>query len=51
MNFGTATRMRCLLPSFQISAESFQAVPTFSHTTRYLPVTSCGVGLMGPKSN
>jgi hypothetical protein len=30
-------------PSFQISAESFQSVPTFSHTTRYLPVTSCGV--------
>ena len=23
-------------PSFQISAESFQSVPTFSHTTRYL---------------
>jgi hypothetical protein len=31
-------------PSFQMSAESFQSVPTFSHTTRYLPVTSCGVG-------
>jgi hypothetical protein len=27
-----------------MSAESFQSVPTFSHTTRYLPVTSCGVG-------
>src|SRR5712691_9256064 len=32
------------LPSFQISAASFQSLPTFSHTTRYLPVTSCGVG-------
>src|SRR5947199_7682706 len=32
------------LPSFQISAASFQSVPTFSHTTTYLPVTSCGVG-------
>src|SRR3954471_7795685 len=31
-------------PSFQISAESLQSVPIFSHTTRYLPVTSCGVG-------
>src|ERR1700730_2004888 len=32
------------LPSFQISAASFQCLPTFSHTTTYLPVTSCGVG-------
>src|SRR5262245_14536919 len=32
------------LPSFQISAASFQSLPIFSHTTRYLPVTSCGVG-------
>src|SRR6516164_3260297 len=31
-------------PSFQISAASFQSLPIFSHTTRYLPVTSCGVG-------
>src|SRR5262249_11214970 len=32
------------LPSFQISAASFQSFPIFSHTTRYLPVTSCGRG-------
>src|SRR5450830_970874 len=32
------------LPSFQISAASFQSLPTFSHTTTYLPVTSLGVG-------
>src|SRR6202521_4251886 len=32
------------LPSFQISAASFQSLPTFSQTTTYLPVTSCGVG-------
>src|SRR5690349_20094677 len=29
------------LPSFQISAASFQSFPTFSHTTKYLPVTCC----------
>jgi hypothetical protein len=27
-----------------MSAASFQSLPIFSHTTRYLPVTSCGVG-------
>src|SRR5262245_61274875 len=32
------------LPSFQISAASFQSPPIFSHTTRYLPVTSFGIG-------
>src|SRR5262249_16000386 len=32
------------LPSFQISAASFQSLPIFSHTTRYLPVTSFGIG-------
>jgi hypothetical protein len=32
------------LPSSQISAASFQSLPIFSHTTTYLPVTSCGVG-------
>src|SRR5262245_12546516 len=32
------------LPSFQISAASFQSLLIFSHTTRYLPVTSFGVG-------
>jgi hypothetical protein len=32
------------LSSFQISAASFQSLPIFSHTTTYLPVTSCGVG-------
>jgi hypothetical protein len=32
------------LPSFQISAASFLSLPIFSHTTRYLPVISCGVG-------
>jgi hypothetical protein len=32
------------LPSFQMSAASFQSLPTFSHTTTYFPVTSCGVG-------
>src|SRR5215203_3339305 len=31
------------LPSFQISVASFQSLPTFSHTTTYLPVPSCGV--------
>src|SRR5262249_8029177 len=31
------------LPSFQISVASFQSLPTFSHTTTYLPVTSRGV--------
>src|SRR5215204_807856 len=31
------------LPSFQISVASFQSFPTFSHTTTYLPLTSCGV--------
>jgi hypothetical protein len=31
------------LPSFQISAASFQSLPIFSHTTTHLPVTSCGV--------
>src|SRR5262245_35668808 len=30
------------LPSFQISAASFQSSPTFSHTTTYLPTISCG---------
>ena len=34
------------LPSFQISAASFQSLPTFSHTTTYLPATSCGVGAL-----
>ena len=28
---------------FQISAASFQSPPTFSHTTTYLPATSCGI--------
>src|SRR5215813_15669893 len=32
------------LLSFQISAASFQSLPIFSHTTRYLPATSRGVG-------
>src|SRR5258705_2212855 len=32
------------LPSFQISAARFQSFPTFSQTTTYFPVTSCGVG-------
>src|SRR6202171_5647689 len=32
------------LPSFQISVASFQSFPTFSQTTTYFPVTSCGVG-------
>src|SRR6185437_6404250 len=32
------------LPSFQMSAASFQSSPTFSHTTTYFPDTSCGVG-------
>ena len=32
------------LPSFQISAASFQFPRTFSHTTTYLPVTSFGAG-------
>ena len=27
-----------------MSAASFQSAPTFSHTTTYFPVTSCGVG-------
>jgi hypothetical protein len=27
-----------------MSAASFQSLPIFTHTTRYLPVTSCGVG-------
>jgi len=35
------------LPSFQISAASFQSSPTFSQTTTYLPVISCeGVPLV-----
>src|ERR1700730_18678737 len=32
------------LPSFQISAASLQSFPTFSQTTTYFPLTSCGVG-------
>jgi hypothetical protein len=32
------------LPSFRISAASFQSFPTFSQTTTYFPVTSFGVG-------
>jgi len=32
------------LPSFQISAASFQFPRTFSHRTTYLPVTSFGAG-------
>src|SRR6266480_3163855 len=41
---GRARWRRAYLPSFQISAASFQSPPTFSQTTTYLPVTSCGVG-------
>src|SRR5437868_5062365 len=37
-------RPAAYLPSFQISAASFQSFPTFSQTTTYFPVTSCGVG-------
>src|SRR5215472_5188328 len=40
----SARKRGSYLPSFQISAASFQSLPIFSHTTRYLPVTSCGVG-------
>jgi hypothetical protein len=29
-------------PSFQMSAASCQSFPTFSQTTTYFPVTSCG---------
>ena len=29
-----------------MSAASFQSLPTFSHTTTYLPVTSFGVGAL-----
>jgi hypothetical protein len=36
------TSLAAYLPSFQISDASFQSLPIFSHTTRYLPVTSCG---------
>src|SRR5262249_39403531 len=36
--------IRAYLPSFQISAASFQLLPAFSHTTMYLPVMSVGVG-------
>jgi hypothetical protein len=36
--------LACYLPSFQMSAASFQSPPTFSQTTTYLPVTSCGDG-------
>src|SRR6478609_3153403 len=32
--------------SFQISDESFQSFPTFSQTTTYFPVTSCGEGAL-----
>src|SRR5215204_2413903 len=32
------------LPSFQMSVASFQSLPTFSQTTTYLPVPSCGGG-------
>src|SRR5262245_41062929 len=41
---GAAGRRRTYLPSFQISAESFHSLPTFSHTTTYLPEISRGVG-------
>src|SRR5262245_62236985 len=34
----------CYLPSFQISAASFHSPRTFSHTTRYFPEISFGVG-------
>ena len=34
------------LPSFQISVASFQALPTFSHTTTYLPVISSRSGTL-----
>src|SRR5262245_1585569 len=37
------TSSAAYLPSFQISAASIQSLPIFSHTTRYLPVTSFGV--------
>src|SRR5215471_19913907 len=30
------------LPSFQISFASFHSLPTFSQTTTYFPLTSCG---------
>src|SRR6266568_6941756 len=44
MRAQTPGARRTYLPSFQISTASFQSLPTFSHTTTYLPVTSCGAG-------
>src|ERR1700716_1090277 len=40
------SRPAAYLPSFQISAASFQSFPTFSQTTTYFPVTSCGDGAL-----
>ena len=34
---------RSYFPSFHMSVVSFQSFPTFSQTTTYFPVTSCGV--------
>jgi len=38
------------LPSFQISAVSFQVFPTFSHTTTHFPVTSFGVAPLAARA-
>ena len=39
-----AARVETAAYSFQISDASFQSFPTFSQTTTYFPVTSCGEG-------
>ena len=43
--------VHCYLPSFQISAASFHSPRTFSHTTRYFPEISFGVGSLVIKLN